>query len=151
MRVVAGTVLRFESPPHFSTVTTACHLLQKLVWGSVQVRLVLGRLSAPFVKDNVAASLLPCKTPSGLLSACVSGDGNCLFHAVKVALDATSKCLQVPDIGDLQRNCSDELQEKGGIYAGLIVRHAVSVQSCLSNAALAAYNSWPCIVSRSLL
>ena len=103
-------------------------------------------MSAPLLKDNVAASLLPHDAPSELILVCVSGDGNCLFHAVKVALAATRKCLQVPTASDLQRNCANELEKNGTIYAALIVRHALSVsvsdgdtlhlgslvQSCLS-------------------
>ena len=78
------------------------------------------------------------------------------FHAVKVALAATRKCLQVPTVSDLRRNCADELEKNGAIYAALIVGHTLSVsvsngdtlhpgslvQSCLLNAALTAYHSW---------
>ena len=66
-------------------------------------------MSAPLLKDNVAASLLPHDALSDLIPVCVSGDGNCFFHAVKVALAATGKCLQVPTASDLRRNCADEL------------------------------------------
>ena len=66
-------------------------------------------MSAPLLKDNVAASLLLHDAPSELIPICVSGDGNCLFHAVKVALAATGKCLQVSTVSDLRRNCTDEL------------------------------------------
>ena len=48
-------------------------------------------MSAPLLKDNVAASLLPHDASSELIPVCVSGDGNCLFHALKVALAATEK------------------------------------------------------------
>ena len=72
-----------------------------------------------------------------------------------MALAATGKCLQVPTVSDLRRNCTDELEKNGAIYAALIVRHALSVsvsdgdtlhpgslvQSCLSNAALTALTS----------
>ena len=81
-------------------------------------------MSAPLLKDNVAASVLPRDTPSELIPVRVSGDGNCLFHALKVALAATVKCLQVPTVSDLRRNCADELEKNGAIYAALIVRQA---------------------------
>ncbi len=85
-------------------------------------------MSAPLLKDNVAASLLPHDTPSELIPVRVSGDGNCLFHALKVALaNATKKCLQVPTVSDLQRNCADELEKNGAIYAAHSVRQALSV------------------------
>ncbi len=115
----------------------------------------LAKMSAPLLKDNVAASLLPHDTPSELIPIRVSGDGNCLFHAVKVALAATEKCLQVPTVSDLRRNCTDKLEKNTAIYTALIARHGLSVsvsdgdtlhpgslvQSCLSNAALTALSS----------
>ena len=60
------------------------------------------KMSVPLLKDNVAASVLPHDTPSELIPVRVSGDGNCLFHALKVALAATIKCLQVPTVSDLR-------------------------------------------------
>ena len=81
-------------------------------------------MSAPLLKDNVAASVLPHDTPSELIPVRVSGNGNCLFHALKVALAATVKCLQVPMVSDLRRNCADELEKNGAIYTALIVRQA---------------------------
>ena len=84
---------------------------------------------------------------------------------MKVALAATGKCLQMPTVSDLRRNCTDQLEKNGAIYTALIVRHALTVtvsdgdtlhpgslhpgslhpgslvQSCLSNAALTALTS----------
>ena len=84
-------------------------------------------MSAPLLKNNVAASLLPHDAPSQLILVCVSGDGNCLFHALKVALAATEKCLQVPTVSDIRRNCADELEKNGAIYTAFIVRQALGV------------------------
>ena len=84
-------------------------------------------MSAPLLKDNVAASVLPHDAPSELIPVRVSGDDNCLFDALKVALAATEKCLQVPTVSDLRRNCTDELEKNGAIYTALIVRQALSI------------------------
>ena len=84
-------------------------------------------MSVPLLKDNVAATLLPYDAPSELIPVRVSGDGNCLFHALKVALAATEKCLQVPTVSDIRRNCANELEKNGAIYAALIVRQALSI------------------------
>ena len=77
-------------------------------------------MRAPLLKDNVAASVLPHDTPSQLVPVRVSGHGNCLFHALKVALAATVKCLQVRTVSDLRSNCADEPKKNGAIYAALI-------------------------------
>ena len=49
-------------------------------------------------QDQLAQSLIPCDAPTGLIAHEVAGDGNCLYHAISLALVGTteySTCLRI--------------------------------------------------------
>lgn len=107
--------------------------------------------------DTLAVRLMPLDCQDGLVPLEVPGDGNCLFHAVAMALKAngvgtySSKALRDKAAQEMSANkkkYAEQLWDHavGASRARLTSFHPVSlVKSCLSKAALYAYE---CNLSR---
>lgn len=60
-------------------------------------------------QDQLAQSLIPCDAPTGLIAHEVAGDGNCLYHAISLALVGTteySTCLRILTAIELFENAA---------------------------------------------
>ena len=76
--------------------------------------------------EQHAASLriLPADAPPGLLLVNVTGDGNCLFHAVSLALSVQESDVDAPSPSSLRAACADELAANAEYYAKFFVATA---------------------------